>query len=586
MKNNRTKKILLLSAACVVLLAVVFAVVMAVAGGREDVVIYYTNDVHTYIANHIEGEDPNVLTYSKIAALKAQTPNAILVDAGDHIQGSAFGAMDRGETIIKLMNVAGYDVATPGNHELDFGMERLMTNAALADFTYVSCNFHHAKDGVRGDNLFDAYTIIKMGGVRIAFVGISTPESMTSTTPVYLQNEAGEFIYGFDGIGNDAALYAAVQRAVDAARADGADYVIALGHLGIDESSGNWTSRAVIANTTGLDAFIDGHSHSRIDGEQVTDAEGNTVLLTQAVSHMETIGCMTIAADGTVSTELLGADEIAALTPQDEVKAAEDAWIGQVNELLGQVIGRTEVVLDNYDSNGKRLVRTQNTNSGDLVADAVYYCFASRDMQIDGALMNGGGVRNTALQGDLTYRICKDILPFDDVLCLMRMSGQQLLDALEWSVSTLTVDGSTEDGGFLHVAGIRFEADVTIPSTLTRDANDMWVSGPTGEYRVRSVEIYDRALGEWKPLDLTREYYIAGRDYILVQNGNGYTMFEGATMVASDVEQDYIALAQYIMSFEKDAATGLPTIKAGMGYDSVYGDDRTSILPYAPAGAQ
>ena len=298
--NRPVKKLLslLLSAAMLTGLALP---AMAAEAEAEDVVVLYTNDIHTYIDNNVGEGNENGLTYSKVAGYKASLDNALLVDAGDHIQGTAYGSMDDGATISELMNAAGYDVATLGNHEFDYDMEGALAAIERADFPYVSCNFYHEENGVAGENVLDSYVVLEAGGVSIAFVGITTPESFTKSTPAYFQDDEGNYIYGIAGGEDGQALYDAVQEAIDAASAE-ADYVVALGHLGVDASSQPWTSREVIANTTGLDAFIDGHSHTTIPMEEVTDADGNTVVLTQTGSYLDALGQMTISADGTITT--------------------------------------------------------------------------------------------------------------------------------------------------------------------------------------------------------------------------------------------------------------------------------------------
>ena len=469
------------------------------AGG---VTVLYTNDIHTYITKD--------LTYSKVAAYKDSLENVLLVDAGDHIQGTAYGSMDKGATIAQLMNAAGYDLATLGNHEFDYGMDGCMAAIEAADFPYVSCNFYHEANGVAGENVLDSYKVFEVGGVKIAFIGITTPESFTKSTPSYFQDENGNYIYGIAGGTDGEALYTAVQNAIDAASAE-ADYVIALGHLGVDESSQPWTSREVIANTTGLDAFIDGHSHTTIPMEEVTDEGGNTVILTQTGSYLDAVGQMTIAADGTITTQLLTAENLAEVTPDAEVKAIEDAWVAELDEQLGQVIGYSQVTLDNYDAEGNRLVRKQETNTGDFAADALYYLFDEMDLDVDVAVMNGGGVRNEAVTGEISYQTCKAIHTFGNVACLQTVTGQQLLDALEWGAKDVTADGSVENGGFLHVSGLRYTINTAIPSTVQQDDKGVWTGGPTGAYRVTNVEVLNNETGAYEPLDLTAQYNLAGR---------------------------------------------------------------------------
>ena len=538
-------------------------------GAAGGVTVLYTNDIHTYITKD--------LTYSKVAAYKDSLENVLLVDAGDHIQGTAYGSMDKGATIAQLMNAAGYDLATLGNHEFDYGMDGCMAAIEAADFPYVSCNFYHEANGVAGENVLDSYKVFEVGGVKIAFIGITTPESFTKSTPSYFQDENGNYIYGIAGGTDGEALYTAVQNAIDAASAE-ADYVIALGHLGVDESSQPWTSREVIANTTGLDAFIDGHSHTTIPMEEVTDEGGSTVILTQTGSYLDAVGQMTIAADGTITTQLLTAENLAEVTPDAEVKAIEDAWVAELDEQLGQVIGYSQVTLDNYDAEGNRLVRKQETNTGDFAADALYYLFDEMDLDVDVAVMNGGGVRNEAVTGEISYQTCKAIHTFGNVACLQTVTGQQLLDALEWGTKDVTADGSVENGGFLHVSGLRYTINTAIPSTVQQDDKGVWTGGPTGAYRVTNVEVLNNETGAYEPLDLTAQYNLAGYNYTLRDLGDGFAMFDGAVNVLDYVSEDYMVLANYVESFPVDEATGLPTIPADSQYAEVTGNGRITIV--------
>lgn len=544
----------------------------------SEIVILFTNDVHAYIANQANGDPEATFFYSKLAALK-EREDAILVDAGDHIQGTAYGGMDNGWTIIQLMNHAGYDLATLGNHEFDYGMDgRIRVTDQWAEYPYLSCNFYHEADGVPGERVLDAYRILEKNGTKIAFIGITTPETLTATTPAYFQDENGHYIYGVAGGEDGTALYAAVQSAIDAASADGADYIIALGHLGVDPSTAPWTSREVIANTTGLSAFIDGHSHTAIPSETVLSKDGSPVLLTQTGSYFQAIGKLTISTAGILSSELLTAEALDPILPDTEVKAIEDAWIAEIENQLGKPIGYAQITFDNFDENGNRLVRKQSTNTGDFAADALYYLFSEMDMDVDVAVMNGGGIRNTALTGELTYLSCKQIHTFGNVACLQTVSGQQLLDALEWCVRELTPDGSVEDGSFLHIAGAKYTVDLTIPSTVQEDEKGIWTGPPTGGYRVKDVVIFDKASGQFLPLDLEKSYNLAGYNYTLRDLGGGFAMLQDAVNVLDYVAEDYMVLANYIQSFPVNPDSGLPTISEGAGYDNIYGSGRITIL--------
>lgn len=552
------------------------ALACPVLADEGDITVFYTNDVHTYIDNGVD--DENGITYSRVAALKDSVPGALLVDAGDHIQGTAYGSMDKGTTMTKLMNATGYDVATLGNHEFDYGMDGCLSTVTVAEFPYVSCNFVHEEDGVTGETVLEPYVIVETGEGKLAFVGITTPESFTSSTPAYFQDENGNYIYGILGGDDGSDLYTAVQNAINEAKEAGAEYVIALGHLGVDLSSSPWTSRDVIANTTGLNAFIDGHSHTTVEMEKVTDKDGNTVVLTQTGSYLNAVGKLTITVDGEVETTLLSGEDLATLTPDRDVQAIEDAWIDEIDEKLGVVIGTVDVVLDNYDADGNRLVRRMETNTGDFVADALYDLFDSMGMDVDVAIMNGGGIRNAAITGEITYRTCKEIHTFGNVACLQMVTGQQILDALEWGAKDLSADEPVENGGFLQVSGLLYTIDPTVPCTVQKDEKGIWAGSPTGAYRVQNVQIWDKETGAYVPLDVNATYNLAGHNYTLRDLGDGFAMFDGAVNVLDYVAEDYMVLANYIQSFPVEETTGLPTIAADSIYSDLYGSGRITIL--------
>lgn len=525
----------------------------------EDIVILYTNDVHTYI----DGK----LSYDVISAvkkdLKKKYKYVYLVDAGDHIQGTAYGSMDKGKSIIEMMNKSEYDVATLGNHEFDYGMDGCMKAIELADFPYVSANFYHEENGVRKDNVLDSFEIFECGGEKIAFVGITTPETFEKSTSAYFQNESGEFIYGISGGADGGKMYEDVQKAIDEAEQNGATQIIALGHLGIDQSSTPWTSRETISSVSGLDAFIDGHSHSVVKNETVTDKDGNDVLLTQTGSYFDRIGMMIIDSEtDEITTDFIecskngDSDESYGLSStvystdtvisDSAVKTVKDEWISEIDDKLGNKIGVSDVVFDNYDEAGNRLVRSEETNTGDFAADALYYLFDNMGMQVDAAIMNGGGVRNTAITGDISYKTCKDIHTFGNVACLQTVTGQQILDALEWGARQV---GNGENGGFLQVSGVAYKIDKDIPNTVKENEIGTWVSGPE-VYRVFDVKIYDKESGEYKELDRNGEYNLAGYNYTLRNLGDGYAMFDGAVNLLDYVMEDYMVLANYTEGFE------------------------------------
>ena len=525
--------------------------VTTAAPAADAVTILYTNDVHTYIDKD--------LRYSTVAGYRDTLTNVLLVDAGDHVQGTAYGSMDEGATIVKLMEAARYDLATLGNHEFDYGMARALSVATGGKVPYISCNFFQIdpKTGEAVADVLDGVKIFEVAGKKIAFVGITTPESFTKSTPSYFQNEKGEYIYDIPGGDDGSDLYFCVQAAIDAVTAnDHPDYIIALGHLGDDPSSKPWTSEELIAHTTGLDAFIDGHSHSTVERREVKDKAGETVILTQTGSYLDALGQMTIAADGTITTKLLTAADLASVTPDPEVKAIEDKWISDIDTQLGEVIGSFADVMTNYDADGNRLVRKQETNEGNFCADALYHLFDSMDLDVDIAVMNGGGIRNKEATGEVTYKTCKEIHTFGNVACLLTVTGQQMLDALEWGAKDVAVDGSKECGGFLHPAGLKYTIDATIPCTVQKDDKGVWTGGPTGAYRVKDVQVLNKKTGAYEPLKLDGKYNLAGYNYTLRDLGDGFAMFDGAVNVLDYVKTDYMVLADYVKSFPEGKVTG------------------------------
>ncbi len=525
--------------------------VTTAAPAADAVTILYTNDVHTYIDKD--------LRYSTVAGYRDTLTNVLLVDAGDHVQGTAYGSMDEGATIVKLMEAARYDLATLGNHEFDYGMARALSVATGGKVPYISCNFFQIdpKTGEAVADVLDGVKIFEVAGKKIAFVGITTPESFTKSTPSYFQNEKGEYIYDIPGGDDGSDLYFCVQAAIDAVTAnDHPDYIIALGHLGDDPSSKPWTSEELIAHTTGLDAFIDGHSHSTVERREVKDKAGETVILTQTGSYLDALGQMTITADGTITTKLLTAADLASVTPDPEVKAIEDKWISDIDTQLGEVIGSFADVMTNYDADGNRLVRKQETNEGNFCADALYHLFDSMDLDVDIAVMNGGGIRNKEATGEVTYKTCKEIHTFGNVACLLTVSGQQMLDALEWGAKDVAVDGSKECGGFLQVSGLKYTIDATIPCTVQKDDKGVWTGGPTGEYRVKDVQVLNKDTGAYEPLKLDAKYNLAGYNYTLRDLGDGFAMFDGAVNVLDYVKTDYMVLADYVKSFPDHKVTG------------------------------
>ena len=523
----------------------------------QDVVVLFTSDVHC-------GVDQG-FGYAGLAAVRdnlAKTNHVLLVDNGDSIQGEPIGTMTTGESNIELMNAVGYDIATIGNHEFDYGMDRFLELTKRANFPYISAIFMHNDELV-----FAPYVIKEFDGVKIAFVGITTPKTTTSSTPKYFQDETGKFVYTFCQDETGEKLYAAVQKAVDDARAEGAAYVVAMAHLGIEGESAPWMSTDVIANTTGINALLDGHSHSILEQEKVKNKDGEEVLLAACGTKLQAIGYLRISAkDGSMATGLYKWDTSNAVSLPDligldnEVATKVNEAMDTLNEKLGEVVAKSAVDLVISDpETDVRIVRTAETNLGDLCADAY------RDQSgADIAFVNGGGIRVKIAAGDITLNDILKVHPFGNALCVVEATGQQILDALEWGSRVVP----EETGGFLQVSGLTYEIHTYIESSCTADENGLF-TGVAGEYRVKNVKVG----GE--DLDVNKTYTLACHDYLLKNAGDGFTMFQQDTLLQDSVKLDNQVLIDYI--------TGTLNGVVGEAYANPYGQGRIVAVSEKPA---
>ena len=306
MKILRKKGNLIFTLICTVLMSMAMnqsikADSVADVSKKNEIVVLYTNDVHNAYL-----KDEGCLGYASVAEYKKQLENegyqVILVDGGDAIQGGVIGALSKGQYIVDIMENTGYSIAIPGNHEFDFGMDNFLNIAENSEYEYISCNFVDLRTN---ESVFEPYKIVSFGDVDVAFVGITTPATYTSSTPKYFQDEEGNYIYGFCEGGNGQDLYDVVQDSIDDAILEGAEYVIAIGHVGIEEECHPWTSEDIVNNVTGLDAFLDAHSHSTIEGDIFTDKAGNAVIICSTGTKLAALGQLVIKEDGTITTELV-----------------------------------------------------------------------------------------------------------------------------------------------------------------------------------------------------------------------------------------------------------------------------------------
>ena len=534
---------------------------------KGDVVVLYTNDVHCAVDQKTDKDGKLVsIGYAGVAAYRdemaalAGAENVTLLDAGDALQGDAIGTMSKGAYLVDIMNQIGYTLFVPGNHEFDYGMERMQELMGQMKAKVVSCNFTDLKTNKL---VYAPYAVIAYGERKVAYVGITTPESFTKSTPAYFQDESGAYVYGFCESGNGQDLYKAVQAAVDAARAEGAGTVIAVGHLGIDSQSSPWCSTEVIANTTGIDAFIDGHSHTVKDSELVPNKDNSKqVLLTQTGTKLANIGRMVITADGTITAGLVSGY---AQQNQATLEFITDIQ-SKFAQDLAKKVGYTDVALSVTDpATGNRMVRTRETNLGDLCADAYRYVLGNGKAgdeagPADIAFVNGGGVRADIDVGDITFGEVIAVHPFNNVGCVVEATGQEILDALEMAARVWP----EENGGFLQVSGLSYTIDTAIASTVKTDDKKNFAE-VSGERRVKDVLV----AGE--PIDPEKTYTLASHNYMLLSGGDGINMFRDNKVVVQPVILDNQVLITYIQNNLKGTV--------GEDYKDPYGQDRIQVLP-------
>ena len=552
----------------------------------KDIVVLYTNDVHCGVDDNIGYAGPAL--YKK--EMQQQTPYVTLVDTGDAIQGAPIGTLSDGGYLIDIMNYVGYDFAVPGNHEFDYGMPRFLELAGKLNCGYYSCNFI---DSATGAPVFAPYKMFTYGATQVAFVGVTTPESFTKSTPAYFQDSQGNYIYSFCEDESGQKLYDQVQANVDAARTAGADYVILAGHLGENGITQKWSSASVIANTTGIDACIDGHSHETVPSENVKNKNGQNVVLTQTGTKLNHIGKLTISADGSIRTELVSEVPAADLDREytvqehdslsriakrelgsynrwidiynsnlDKIKNADVIPVGlnivipgksyinpdgkaadygtyqfiqsienQYNETLKTVLGTTPYELTvNDPATGNRIIRNAETNLGDLTADAY-----RAELGADIGLSNGGGIRSVIKPGNITYNDTLAVFPYGNMGCVIEATGQQIKDALEMASRNCP----EESGGFLQVSGLTYTIDTSVKSGVQTDDKGNF-TGVSGAYRVMDIKVG----GE--PIDLNKTYTVASHNYMLKQGGDGMTMFKGCNVIRDEVMVDVDILSSYI----------------------------------------
>lgn len=490
-----------------------------------EIVILHTNDVHGAISS-----------YAKVAALKAEYEakgaEVLLMDAGDYIQGEPYVSVSQGETAIRLMNYVGYDVATIGNHEFDYGYENLAELAAAAEFPIIAANVMY-----NGKTAFEANKVFELeSGVKVGVFGLSTPETATKAHPGKIKGVT--FLSGDD-------MNKAAQAQVDELTAAGCDYIICLGHLGIDDSSKGYRSVDLLEAVTGIDVFIDGHSHSSLDDVKALvgeDCKVGDTLLTSTGTKLATVGAVVISEDG-ISIESVDLEKYEG--SDDVVEEAAQLVIDEVDAAYGEVFAKSEVELCGEKAPGNR---TEETNNGDLIADAILWQ-AKKDGSLPVAdenviaITNGGGIRAAIAAGDITKKDVNTVLPFGNTVAYVTVKGSVLLEALE--ASTYCTPEAV--GAFPQVAGIEFTVD-------TNKAFDQGEQYPGSTYYApASINRVTIESINGKAFDPEATYVVVTNDF-LAAGGDTYYAFSVSTSVDTGIPMD-----EAVMSYITEELKGVVT---------------------------
>ena len=524
----------------------------------EEIAILYTNDVHCGIEDNIG--------YAGLAAYIKETDAlyeyVTLADCGDAIQGDFVGTVSSGEYIVDIMNELEYDFAVLGNHEFDYGIEQLSSLIEKSNARYLGCNISYTG---KNKNLLEAvkpYEIVEYGDTKVAFIGVTTPESYTKSTPSFFM-EDGEYVYELER-GNDGKdLYAKVQKYVDECEKQGADYIIVLAHLGDAEESSPYTSVELIEATDGIDVVLDGHSHSVIESRIVDNINGEEVVLSSTGTKLENIGKLVICEDGTITTALISDYTAKDVETEEFIESIKVKYAEEMNK----VIAASDIALPCTTEDGIRLVRNRETAIGNFCADA-YRTIGNADIGV----VNGGGIRADLPKGDITYADMLAVHPFGNSLCVVKATGQEIMDLLETACmhtkTEFKENGNAvgENGGFMQVSGLKFTIDTSIPSSVVLDENDNFVK-VSGERRVKDITVLGDN-GEYAPIEADKIYTLASHNYLLRDGGDNYTKFTDNEFVISEGISDYQVITEYITSVlggilsEKYAATdGRITVK-------------------------
>lgn len=518
----------------------------------KDIVILFTSDIHCSVNENIGYAGFNSYKKSKELTNEYVT----LVDLGDAVQGKLIGSVSEGMNIIEIMNYLEYDLAVLGNHEFDYSVNQ--TKRFIDEFngTYLTCNLKYT--GENEDPFLDLkpYKIISYGEIDVAYIGVLTPTTI-STTPSYFQ-ENGKYVYDFYAGEQGKKFIDIVQENINECLSKGADYVVGLCHTGSTVDDEPYSSRSLIKGTTGFDVVFDGHSHVKINSETIKDKNGNDVLLGSVGENLEAFGELVIPSKGDISLKYIDNYE----NKDDDTTKFIDNIISKFEEEFNKPLVTINKSLSLYDENGIRMVRNREMPIGNLISDA--YRFVG---ETDVGFFQGGGIRDGLYEGEVSYADLLNIHPYGNRLTTVKATGQEIIDSLE--ISTLSVyseyvkDGEPygENGGYLHVSGLKYDVDTSIPTPVILNEYEDFVE-IKGPRKVSNVRILEN--DEYISIDPNKTYTVSTTDYIIKKAGCSNNLFLDNELIIDSGIYDYQVLAEYLTNWLKGDLTKYLSIEGRM----------------------
>lgn len=507
----------------------------------NDIVILFTNDVNCAVEDNLGYA--GVRSYKKL--MLTQTPYVTLVDIGNAVQGEFIGTVSKGMHIVDIMNKVEYDFAVLGNHEFDYGMPQLAELINRSKAQYLAANITYKGENEEENALAKTkpYEIVKYGSTKVAFIGVTTPKSITKALPSTFK-DGSKYVYDFKAGSKGSKLYSNVQGYVNECRNKGADYVVVLSHLGDTEECEPYTSTALIKATFDIDVVLDAHAGSEIANSVIRNKNGDNVILSSSGSELKNIGKLIISPSGHITTSLVTDFQ----SRNTEITAFYDELLETYKTEMNQVVALCDTALKREDKDGINITKVRESTLGNFCADA-YLTVAQADIGI----VTGESIQGDLPVGEVKYKDISNLFPSGGSLCKVKATGQEILDALEIASISLTseyaVNGEAvgENDSFMHVAGIKYTVDTSIEPTVEFDKYGMFKE-VEGERRVKRVQVRN-AEGNYIPINPEAVYTVASNSHLIKEGSGGINLFTDNSLLLDDGMPDYQVLISYITDY-------------------------------------